>query len=110
MLEIKDSRINYVAGFTDMRCGKDSLSRIVRNNLNRDPSSGEVFVFMSKSRRRMKALRSIGQLWCIYDLSFSGGMRFMKVAGPVDSGVTVIDWKYLLVLLQCPARDTVRVY
>lgn len=39
-----------------MRCGIDSLSGIVRNHLNKNPLSGELFVFVNKRRNQLKLL------------------------------------------------------
>lgn len=41
---------------TDFRKGFDGLCGLVRNELDRDPSSGEVFVFVNRSRNRIKLL------------------------------------------------------
>ncbi len=42
---------------TDMRKSFDSLSGIVRSGMNRNPVSGEVFVFINRTRNRIKLLR-----------------------------------------------------
>ena len=41
---------------TDMRKGFDSLCGLVRDELGRDPLSGEVFVFIGSRRDRIKLL------------------------------------------------------
>lgn len=41
---------------TDMRSGFDSLCGIVQNKLGRNPSSGEVFVFLNRRRTHVKLL------------------------------------------------------
>ena len=41
---------------TDMRKSFDGLCGIVRNELNRDALSGEVFLFLNKTRNRIKVL------------------------------------------------------
>jgi transposase len=41
---------------TDMRKGFDGLSGLVKNELNREPTSGEVFIFINRSRDRIKLL------------------------------------------------------
>ncbi len=41
---------------TDFRKGFDGLCGLVRNELDRDPSSGEVFIFVNRSRNRVKLL------------------------------------------------------
>lgn len=43
-------------GDTDMRKGIDSLCGLVRNELGKDPLSGELFIFFCRARRRVKLL------------------------------------------------------
>eukprot|EP01132_Coremiostelium_polycephalum_P001031 gene1031-1307_t len=40
-----------------MRNGFDGLSGIVRNELHRDPLSGEVFIFLNRGRKLIKLLQ-----------------------------------------------------
>lgn len=40
----------------DMRNGFDGLAGIVRNHLNKDPISGDVFIFINKTRTHIKLL------------------------------------------------------
>lgn len=40
----------------DMRNGFDGLAGIVRNHLKKDPISGDVFIFMNKTRTHIKIL------------------------------------------------------
>ena len=40
----------------DMRNGLDGLAGIVRNHLRKDPISGDVFVFLNKTRTHIKLL------------------------------------------------------
>jgi transposase len=42
---------------TDFRKGFDGLCGLVRNELGRDPSSGEVYVFINRHRNRIKLLQ-----------------------------------------------------
>lgn len=41
---------------TDFRKGFDGLCGLVHNELNREPTSGEVFIFINRSRDRIKLL------------------------------------------------------
>ena len=50
-------RFLFYHGVTDFRKGFDGLSGLVRNELDRDPASGEVFVFINRSRNRIKLLQ-----------------------------------------------------
>ncbi len=57
MLSLAPSdRIFLVAGPTDMRKSFDTLAAIVTNELGRDPTSGEYFVFCNRRRNRVKVL------------------------------------------------------
>jgi len=51
---------------TDMRKGFDGLSGLVNNELNRDPQSGDVFLFMNRKRDRLKVLFWEGDGYAIY--------------------------------------------
>lgn len=51
---------------TDMRKGFDSLSGLVRKTLDRDPLSGEVFVFVSRKRMHVKLLYWDGDGFVLY--------------------------------------------
>lgn len=41
---------------TDMRCGFDGLSGIIRSWIKADPLSGDMFVFVNKARTHIKLL------------------------------------------------------
>lgn len=41
---------------TDFRKGFDGLCGLVQNELNREPTSGEVFIFINRTRDRIKLL------------------------------------------------------
>ena len=41
---------------TDMRKGFNGLSGLVRNELGKNPLSGDVFIFINRRRNRMKLL------------------------------------------------------
>ena len=57
MLSLGSSHSYYLyRAACDMRKSFDSLSGLVRNELGRDPASGEVFVFINKRRTSVKLL------------------------------------------------------
>ena len=51
---------------TDMRKSFDSLSGLVRNNLGYDPIHGTVFIFINKSRDKIKLLHWEGSGYLLY--------------------------------------------
>ena len=50
----------------DMRKSFDTLARVVSADLGRDPLSGEIFLFLSRTRRTAKALLWDGTGLCLY--------------------------------------------
>ena len=50
----------------DLRKGFDGLSALVREELGRDPLSGDLFLFVSRNRIRAKVLHWDGTGLCIY--------------------------------------------
>jgi transposase len=51
---------------TDMRKGFDGLCALVTQGLDRDPLSGDVFLFLSRDRVRAKVLHWDGTGLCVY--------------------------------------------
>jgi transposase len=51
---------------TDMRKSFDALSALVTYGLGRDPLSGDLFIFVSRNRKRAKVLLWDGTGLCVY--------------------------------------------
>jgi transposase len=51
-----NSRIYLYRGAADMRKGFDGLSGIVREELSEDPMNGTLFIFLNRSRDKIKIL------------------------------------------------------
>ena len=56
MLNFSGRRIFMARGPTDMRKSFDTLSALVRDQLRADPLAGDIFIFVSKNRQRVKIL------------------------------------------------------
>jgi len=56
MLTFRSGRVFLVVGATDMRKSFNSLAGIVRERLNSDPMSRDLFFFCNRGRNRMKVL------------------------------------------------------
>jgi transposase len=57
MLSIASIQRCYLyCGPTDMRKGVDGLCGLVRNELGKDPLSGELYVFLNRTRSQVKLL------------------------------------------------------
>lgn len=57
----------------DMRKGYDGLSGLVRNEFNKNPLSGDVFIFISRTRNKIKLLHWQGDGFCIYSKRLEQG-------------------------------------
>ncbi|GJM64331.1 IS66 family insertion sequence element accessory protein TnpB [Persicobacter diffluens] len=52
-----NDKLNFYAEAVDMRKGFDGLSGLVENELERDPTNGEIFIFINKARNKIKLLQ-----------------------------------------------------
>ena len=59
-------RVFAHAAPTDLRKGYDGLSALVRESLARDPTSGDLFLFVSRNRIRAKVLLWDGTGLCVF--------------------------------------------
>lgn len=67
MLSISSAQRYFLyAGKTDMRKGFDSLCGIVREEFKMNPLCGDVFIFLSRTRTRIKFLQWQGDGYAIY--------------------------------------------
>lgn len=57
----------------DLRKGFDGLSALVSQGLGRDPLSGDLFVFVNRSRQRAKVLLWDGTGLCLYSKRLERG-------------------------------------
>ena len=67
MLSVSSAYRYYLyRGQADMRKSFDGLSGMVRNELQKDPLSGEVFIFINKRRNQVKILLWEGDGFSLY--------------------------------------------
>lgn len=77
------SKVHRVYAFgkpVDMRKGFDGLYTLVQSGLNRDPLTGDMFLFVSKDRTRAKVLLWDGSGLCVYSKRLERG-RFAQLWG-----------------------------
>ena len=74
MLHLSTScRYFYYTGPTDMRKGAYSLSGLVRNEMNQDVLSGDVFIFISRRGNKIKLLQWDGDGFALYEKGLERG-------------------------------------
>lgn len=91
---------------TDMRKGFDGLSGVVRQGLNKDPLSGDVFIFFNRRRTQIKLLLWERDGFSIYHKRLEGGTYEL----PLRDGDDSIDIRSdeLMLILQGISLKSVR--
>lgn len=83
-------------GATDMRKGIDSLCGLVRNELGKDPMSGELFIFFCRSRRRVKILLWDEDGYGMYQKRLEQGTYEMPEGTSMHHSITAAQLNFLL--------------
>lgn len=83
-------------GVTDMRKGIDSLCGLVRNELGKDPMSGELFIFFCRSRRRIKLLLWDEDGYALYQKRLERGTFEMPKGESLHQPISGEHLTYLL--------------
>ena len=67
MLSISNAQRYFIySGLTDMRKGFDSLCGLVREEFKMDPLSGDVFIFLSRTKNKIKLLQFQSDGFAVY--------------------------------------------
>src|SRR5690625_4579122 len=81
----------------DMRKGFNGLSGLVRNELGRDPASGQVFVFLNRRRTLIKLLHWEAGGYVLYYKRLEQGTF---PPPPLAEGRSVIHWPELVLMIE----------
>ena len=74
---------------TDMRKGFDTLAALVREHLGRDPLSGDLFLFLSRGKDRLKALTWESDGFALFYKRLEEGTYRLPPHEPGMKGVTL---------------------
>lgn len=93
---------------TDMRKSFDSLHGLVLNRLQRNPFSGEVFIFINRTRNKIKLLHwEKGGFVLYYKRLESGTIELPKLS--VDLSSYSLDWSELMLMVEgISIQNTIR--
>jgi len=86
---------------TDMRKGVDTLCGVVRDELGRDPLSGEVFVFIGSRRDRIKLLLFENGGYVLWYKRLERGTLEL----PQGDGAVRMSWSCLVRMLEGVALE-----
>lgn len=73
------NRFYYLRDFTDMRCKHSRVLSIIREQLQREPNDGDVFIVMSRNRRIVRMFTYDNRSYSLFEKKFVSGYQFMKV-------------------------------
>ena len=102
MLSLGSSHSYYLyRAACDMRKSFDSLSGLVRNELGRDPASGEVFVFINKRRNSVKLLHwERGGFVLYYKRLEKGTFSLPSLSLENTARGSTLSWPELVMMLE----------
>ncbi len=92
-------RVFAFADPVDMRKGFDGLSALVREQLGQDPTSGALYLFVSRNRIRAKVLAWDGTGLCLYSKRLEAG-RFAALWGREQDGEVRLSVSELALFLE----------
>jgi transposase len=92
------ARVWLATGWTDMRKRFDGLASLVQDHLQRDPFSGQAFVFRGRQGRLVKILWWDGQGLCLFAKRLETG-RFVWPLAP-NGGAAGLSPAQLSMLLE----------
>jgi len=110
MITFSNRRMYLYAQPLDMRKGMDGLASIVLAQLQRDPCSGDVFVFVGRQKDRLKALCWDGDGYWLCTKRLASG-RFLiptiATSNGVPSALELSETEWHLLLDGIVVRDRV---
>jgi len=100
MFALTPSMSYYLSpGNVDMRKGLYSLYQIVKLELNRNPQSGEVFIFLGKNRRCIKILHWESDGFLLYHKKLERG-TYEVPQNNHNSGDYGIEWRTFVLMME----------
>lgn len=103
------SRFYYLRNFHDMRCKYERVLSVIHRQLNREPEEDEVFIVMSKDRRKVRLFTYDRRSFSLYEKRFAPGYKFMQVCRQGEETVYSIQWRDVVVLLQNPVINSLNI-
>ena len=91
-----------------MRKGFDGLSGLVRNELERDPLGGDVFIFFNRRRNQVKLLLWEGDGFSIYNKRLERGTYELPAVKKSASSIPLGSDELMLILQGISLQTVVR--
>jgi hypothetical protein len=95
----EDLQYYFCVGHTSMNKGIDALCGVIRGQMNRDPLTGEVFIFMSRCRRKIKLLQWQRGGFVLYYKRLEKGHFELPYFNPKSRSYS-ISWQVLFMIIE----------
>ena len=92
---------------TDMRKSFDGLCGLVRNGLRRNPTGGEVYIFLNRKRDMVKLLFWDRSGFVVYCKRLERG-TFERPLREASSGGIQLSWEELILILEGISLEGIR--
>ena len=92
-------RFHLYSAPTDMRKGFDGLSGLVQNNLSYNPLNGDVFIFINRSRNKIKLLQWQSSGFTLYYKRLETGSFELPEYDNSTTGSIILDYAQLVMLI-----------
>lgn len=102
-------RFYYLRNFHDTRCKYDRVLSVIHENFHREPQKDEVFIIMSKDRRKVRLFNYDRHSSSLAEKRFSADYRFMKVEKKGDETVYSIKWEDVVLLLENAVKNKLNI-
>lgn len=99
----------YIRDFHDMRCKHARVLSIIREQLHREPSDGDIFIVMSSDQKTVRLYSYDHYSYNFYEKKFMSGHKFMKVVRSGDEKIYTINWKDVVLLLENPVVKVLKI-
>ena len=99
-------KFKYIPNYKDMRGGYDKLCGVV-HALAGKMEEGTAYVFTSKNQKLVKIIRHENNECQLYMQRFDHNMSFVRLEFDGVQPMYVLEWKYLVALLNCPVRKRI---
>lgn len=96
------NRFYYLRNFHDTRCKYDRVLSIIHEQIRREPEKDEIFIIMSKDRRKVRLFNFDRRSSSLFEKRFSADYRFMKIERKGEDTFYSIEWKDVVLILQNP--------
>lgn len=110
MLNIReDLNFYFLPTFTDMRCKYDRVVGIVREQLEREPAAGDIYIVMSRDRMTVRLFAFEASSVSLYEKRFKRGHKFMRVVHNGAEATFRINWEDVRLLMSCPVINSLNI-